>query len=303
MPQKILENVKEKVYSDFYQRALDDIILYERKSSDLVDLSLLAGICRNFFFDDHERIYSKVEQVNESLGLNITYVRYCSHTYPRCNARQMLEAYEIPISQIHKVILGFQSVMMHFFFKIPSGHLWPIRCENHANILRQHNIRLTHINLSRGFVMFQGPQVEVELNFTGDWVIYIPYQVEKWGTLVERAKSSEMALLQPRLQTTGDRVSIMARLVWDKEKMDQKEADKRFTELAAENGFEVGQKLFPIFFLSHPKLETIKDLVQEYREDIKEITFDSVTLRNTIDLAKDISKARELSEGLLKLLH
>ncbi|MFX1518725.1 MAG: hypothetical protein ACFFCD_02225 [Promethearchaeota archaeon] len=301
MTPNILENVKAKIYSDFYQRAVDDIIIYERESNDVLDLSLLAGLCRNLSFDDHERLYSKVEQINENLGLNINYVRYCSHKYPKCNARQMLEAYEIPISQIHKVILGFQSVMLHFFFKIPSGHLWPIRCEKHANVLSEHDFRLTRINLSRGFVMFQEPQVEVELKFKGDWIIYIPYQIKEWGKLVERAKSSEMTLLQPKLQTTGE-LYIMARLVWDKT-VSPKDADEKFTELVTENGFKVGKKMFPIFFLSHPKLEILKDLVQEHRGDIKEITFDSVTLRNTIDLAKDISKARELSEGLLKLLH
>lgn len=302
MTPNILENVKAKVYSDFYQRALDDIIIYERKSSDLVDLSLLVGLCRNLFFEDHERIRSKLEQINQKLDLRINYIRYCQHTFPRCNARQMLEIQETPASQISRVIWGFHSVMLHFFFKIPSGHDFPIRCEKHANILTEDNFRLTRINLSRGVAIFQTPQIEVELKFTGDWVIYIPYHVERWRKLVERAKSSEMALLQPMLQATGDRVSIMARLVWNKEKMDQKEADKRFTELATQNGFEVGQKLFPIFFLSHQKLSPLKDLVQDYREDIKEITFDSVTLRNTIDLAQDILKAKEISEELLKLL-
>jgi len=300
MTLNILENVKAKMYSDFYQRAVDDIITYEHESSDLIDLSLLAGLCRNLLFDDHERLYSKVEQVNKNLDLNISYVRYCSHTFPKCNARQMLEAYHIPISQIHKVILGFQSVMLHFFFKIPSGHLWPIRCEKHANVLSEHDFRLTRINLSRGFVVFQELQVEVELKFKGDWIIYIPYQIGEWGELVERAKSSEMTLLQPRLQTTGE-LYIMARLVWDK-KMSPKDADEKFTALVTQNGFEIGKKLFPIFFLSHPKLETLKDIVQEYQEDIKEITFDSITLRNTIDLTKDILKAKGISEELLKLL-
>jgi len=300
MSPNILENVKAKMYSDFYQRAVDDIIIYEHESSDLIDLSLLAGLCRNLLFDDHERLYSKVEQVNKNLGLNISYVRYCSHKYPNCNARQMLEAYQIPISQIHKVILGFQSVMLHFFFKIPSGHLWPIRCKKHANVLSELDFRLTRINLSRGFVMFQETHIEVELKFKGDWIIYIPYQIGEFGKLVERAKSSEMTLLQPKLQSTGE-LYIMARLVWHK-KMSTKDADEKFTALVTQNGFKIGKKLFPIFFLAHPKLETLKDIVQEYQEDIKEITFDSVTLRNTIDLNQDISKAKEISEKLLKLL-
>ncbi|MHA2062299.1 MAG: hypothetical protein ACW963_08435 [Candidatus Sifarchaeia archaeon] len=300
MAQNILENVKAQVYSDFYQRTLDDIIIYERKSSDLVDLSLLVSVCRNLLFDDHERLCSKIEQVNTNLGLDVQYVRHCSHKYPRCNARQMLETYEVPTSLIPKVIWGFQSVMLQFFFKIPSGHRFPVRCKTHAEILKTNDFQLTRINLSRGFIMFQEPQVEVELKFKGDWIIYIPYQIGEFEKLVERAMSSEMTLLQPRLQTTGE-LYIMARLVWDK-KMSPKDADENFAALVTQNGFEIGKKMFPIFFLSHPKLETLKDIVQEYQEDIKEITFDSITLRNTIDLTKDISKAKEISEELLKLL-
>ncbi len=302
MTPNILEKAKTKVYSQFYQRTVDDIIIYDHKSSELVDLSLLVGVCRNLLPWDHERLYSKVEQINDTLGLHNKYVRYCNHNKPTCNARQMLEAQEVPISQISKVIWSFQSVMLQFFFKIPSSRDFPIRCEQHANILTENDFRLSRINLSRGFVIFQEPKIEVELKFKGDWTIYIPYQIGDWERLLESVKSSEMALLQPRLQTTCD-LYIMTRLVWNKEKMSPKEADERFTEFTTQNGFTVGKKIFPIFFLSHPKLETLKNLVQEHREDVKEITFDSVQLRNTIDLAKDISKSREVSQGFVKLVH
>lgn len=302
MTPNILENVKAKIYSEFYQRALDDIIIYERESSDLVDLSLLVGLCRNFLPWDHERIQSKAEQINNALGLHIKYVRCCNHKNPSCNARQMLEVQEIPLSHIPKVIWGFQSVMLHFFFKISSGSKFPIRCEQHANILAEHNFRLTRINLSRGFSIFQEPQVEVELQFKGDWVIHIPYQIGDWGKLLESAKALEMMIIQPRLQTTGD-LYIMTRLVWNKEKMRPRDADERFTELVIQNGFVVGKKIFPMFFLAHPMFETLNDLVQKHREDIKEITFNSILLRHTIDLAKDISKARELSEEFGALAH
>ncbi|MFX1466328.1 MAG: hypothetical protein ACFFA5_07645 [Promethearchaeota archaeon] len=302
MAQNILENVKAKVYSDFYQRTLDDIIIYERKSSDLVDLSLLVGVCRNLLFDDHERIYSKIEQVNTNLGIDIHYVRHCSHKYPRCNARQMLEIYEIPTSLIPTIIWGFQSVMLQFFFKIPSGHRFPVRCKTHSEILNANDFRLTRIDLSRGFVLFQDPQIEVELKFKGDWMIHIPFEIVEWEKLLEQVKSSEMALIQPRLQST-DTVNIMTRLVWNKEKMSPKDADERFMKFATQNGFEIGKKMFPVFFLLHSKLEKIKDLVQKHREDVKEFTFNSILLRNTIDLERDISKARELSTEFNEMLY
>ena len=300
MTPSILENVKAKIYSEFYQRALDDIVIYERKSSDLVDLSLLVGVCRNLLFDDHERLYSKVEQVNKNLGLNIHYIRHCSHKFPRCNARQMLEIYKVPTSHIPTVIWGFQSVMLQFFFKIPSGHRFPVRCKTHAEILYENDFRLTRIDLSRGFVLFQDPQIEVELKFKGDWMIHIPYQIEEWGKLLERVKSAEMTLLQPKLQT-ADELFIMVRLVW-KKNMNPKDADEKFTELAKKNGFEIGKKLFPMFFLSHLKFDTIKDLVQKHQEEIKEVTFDSILLRNTIDLERDVIKARQLSSEFNEML-
>lgn len=302
MAQNILENVKAKVYSDFYQRTLDDIIIYERKSSDLVDLSLLVGVCRNLLFDDHERIYSKIEQVNTNLGIDIHYVRHCSHKYPRCNARQMLEIYEIPTSLIPTVIWGFQSVMLQFFFKIPSGHRFPVRCETHAEILNANDFRLTRIDLSRGFVLFQDPQIEVELKFKGDWMIHIPFEIGDWGKLIDIANAFEMRLLQPKLQATGD-LYITTRLFWNTEKLSPKEADEKFTELAKNHGFEVGKKIFPMFFLSHMKFETMKDLVQKHREEIKEITFNSILLKNTIDLERDILKARELSTEFNEMLY
>jgi hypothetical protein len=302
MVQNILENVKAQVYSDFYQRAIDDIIIYDHKSSELVDLSLLVGVCRNLLFDDHERLYSKVEQVNTNLGLDIQYVRYCSHKYPRCNTRQMLETYEIPTSLIPEVVWGFQSVMLQFFFKIPSGHRFPVRCKTHANILSTHGFRMTRIDLSRGFILFQDSQIEVELKFKGDWVIHIPFEIGNWGQLIEMAISSEMRLLQPKLQTTGD-LYITTRLFWNAEKMSPQEADERFTEIAKNNGFEIGKKIFPMFFLSHKKFDTIENLVQKHREEIKEITFNSILLRNTIELERDISKARELSKEFNEMLY
>jgi len=214
----------------------------------------------------------------------------------------MLEIYEVSTSLIPKVIWGFQSIMLQFFFKIPSGHRFPVRCKTHADILNANDFRLTRIDLSRGFVLFQDPQIEVELKFKGDWMIHIPFEIGDWGKLIEMAKSFEMRLLQPKLQTTGD-LYITTRLFWNAEKMRPKEADKKFTELAKKNGFEIGKKIFPMFFLSHMKFETIKDLVQKQREEIKEITFNSILLRNTIDLAKDLSKARELSTEFTEMLY
>jgi len=301
MTPNILENVRSKIYSEFYQRALDDITIYELKSSNLVDLSLLVGLCRNLFFEDHQRLYSKVEQLNNALDLHINYVRYCSHKWPTCNARQMLEIQEVPTSQIPKVIDAFQLIMLNFHFKVPSGYKFPIRCEKHANILTEHKFRLTRINLSRGFAIFRSIAVEVELKFSGDYKIFIDYAIGKWRHLLGLVKSSEMMLLQPRLQST-DTPYIMTRLLFNKEKMSQKDAEEKFTELVTRSGFVVGKKIFPIFFLSHPKFITLKELVQTYRESIKDVGFESVLLRNTIDLFMDISKAKELSEALGTLL-
>jgi hypothetical protein len=83
--------------------------------------------------------------------------------------------------------------------------------------------------------------------------------------------------------------------------MSAKEADEKFTELAQKNGFEIGKKLFPMFFLSHLKFDNIKDLVQKHQEEIKDVTFDSILLRNTIDLERDILKARELSSEFIEM--
>jgi hypothetical protein len=42
--------------------------------------------------------------------------------------------------------------------------------------------------------------------------------------------------------------------------------------------------------------------VQKHQEEIKDVTFDSILLRNTIDLERDVLKARELCSEFNEML-